>query len=267
MKKRILIPCLLMATSLTACDSGLVTRGETYKEGETTKVQDSLKNKIRDSVKAVEIYSKTEFAFNTQSGDKKESTKSKASIEAKVDLKDKSIELSCKTDARQNKSVRSLKAKAKAKEEDGYMRTVYTDGDYSLLKSTIDFNALMTSARNDVFSWNFSLDYTELDSVLSQMGTTSTFFAFDIQKNTLINGNSANGTFNVGLSKEITGKFEKSGLSFDLTITKMKYVFKDCLLKSAIVEVEAYCEEEVMGEKVKMSYEITAEEKYSYTLK
>ena len=75
MKKRIFIPCLLMATSLTACDSGLVTRGETYKEGETAKVQDSLKNKIRDSVKAVEIYSKTEFAFNTQSGDKKESTK------------------------------------------------------------------------------------------------------------------------------------------------------------------------------------------------
>ena len=274
MKKRILIPCLLLAGSLTACDSGMVTKGVPYKEGDAAKVSEALKAEKKDSLKAIKFESTATVEMTAKASGEKESVKATADLVAKVDLEGKTIDMDVKSAAKGSGQSVSYKASAKAKDNgSGVMTVTSTDGDYAQISSDFDFDGIYVNATFGIYSWNFTLGTSELDSVVSQIGSDMKGLVDDLSANILLDGDVEKGTFDVGISKEITGKINAGGsdigasMNMNFTITKMKYTFKDCLLRSSIIEMKANADYSIFGESASLEYVISNELDVSYTTK
>ena len=104
MKKKILIPCLLLAGSLTACDSGLVSGGEPYKEGDATKVSEALKTEKQDKVKTMSYKQTVDMTMKMTSGDEKASATASATAKVDLNLDDKTVDVNYSVKAKSKDS-------------------------------------------------------------------------------------------------------------------------------------------------------------------
>lgn len=273
MKKKFLIPCLFMASSLTACDSGLVTSGVAYKEGDAAKVSESLKTEKQDNVKVLKVKSSVEATITAEANGEKEKATSSVNTTENYNFDDKTIEIDYTAKSKSKSDSKTYKASIKAKDSNGNMNVVDKSGDYSMVINELDFNSLMIEAKTSIYSWNFTYDAGAFNSAIGEIGASAGSLAKDIQNNIVYNGDLEKGTFDIGLGKQVSGKISVSGesglgsLSMNFTITKMKNSYKDGLIKSSIIGMKADYSQVILGTTLNMTYDILAKNDYSYTMK
>ena len=279
MKKKLLIPCLLLAGSLTACESGLISGGEPYKEGDAAKVSEALKTEKQDKVKTMSYKQTIEMDMTTKSGDEKASGSVDSTLKAELDLDNKTAEVSYSMKAKSKGTSESYSATVKAKGDgNGNFQVTDSKGNYAELKDSINFGELFDVAKTSIYCWNFTIETEDLGSALEEVdilggSMDAGKFVNDLKESIVIKGDVANGTFDVGLSKEVkaSASYNLEGMGnmkMDFTFTKMKYSFKDCMLKSSIIGLECTGDMSIplLGS-MTYSYDITTKGEYSYSFK
>ena len=256
MKKKLIIPSLLLACSLTACSDGLVTSGVAYEEGVTAKVDESLKSKKKGSYTVLTIKSEATTILSIKADGKTSTAKSTAKGTIIIDLNEKSVDLTIDSVSKSGQNTIEIGGSIKAKKTNGSFQIVRKDGEVGDLYASADFNSYLTTAVDNTYSWNFSLSDSEIRSAIANVSTTdsaSLTNAMTRMRNTMmIDGDPSKGTFAVGISKEI--EFSSSGTNCE--ISKMKYTYKDCLLDSSIMQVVATASN--------VKCDLTAKYNYSY---
>ena len=263
MKKRFLLPCLLMVGSLSACggNGGLVKGGVAYREGDAAKVDAALKAQKEGSVATCTVNESADvnikMSYQGQNANMTEKLKAKMT----ADLVNKTFEGNIDINMSMNGESQKTNISFNAREVNGPL-VINTSGAYSSALSEDNIETYYTQASYAIYSWNYSLDASgELETLMEGLDSVSsatiTSFVRDLYNSMAIAGDPATGTFDVGLSKPVSVNI--SGL--DMTYNKLKYSYKDCLLQSAVVGLKG--SGNVSG--VSVNIDETVEANYSYT--
>ena len=256
MKKKFVIPSLLLACSLTACDDGLVKSGVAYKDGMTASVDASLKKQKEGSYKLLTIDSTVDTKFSVETNGKKQTNTGKANGTIKIDVDQQSVEIEMDTNSKSTGVTQELKGSVKAKKTNGKFKVVNSEGTIGELYSLLDFDAYYTNTIYTTYSWNYSFSDSDIrDALASVSGSLNSSMGqalTDIKNNMLIDGNPEKGTFDVGISKAISFNVENVTLEY----TKMKYTYKNCLLQGYTMGISASTEG--------VKFEIEGTYNYSY---
>lgn len=263
MKKRFLLPCLLLVGSLSACggaSGGLVKGGRAYREGDAAAVNPALKAQKDGSVKAVTVNEKVTLKMDLSYGSQKATMSETANAKIKVDFSNKKLDGEMKISVKSNGQSQNVNISFDAQERNGQI-VVNTYGEYASAITDDVVEAYYMSAKYEIYSWNYSINSQELGKLLEELDSTSgasaTAFVKDLYNNTVISGDVENGNFEVGLGKPITLRL--SGI--DMKFNKLKYTYKDCLLKSAVIGMSADGASSGVGYKISEEASIN----YSYT--
>lgn len=238
MKKKFVIPSLLLACSLTACNDGLVKSGVAYKDGMTSSVDESLKKEKEGSYKLLTIKSTVETNLSIDSNGKKESAKGTAKGTITIDLNEQSVQIEMESKSKSGQQTSEISGSVKAKKTNGKFKVVNSDGVLGEVYALLDFESYYNNTIYNTYSWNYSLTDADIKQALDSIGNSVASLEnalVDIKNNMLIDGNPEKGTFEVGLSKTIS--FTTSGVNMEYT--KLKHTYKNCLLQSYTTAVKA----------------------------
>ena len=266
MKKRFLLPCLLLVSSLTACGGGsgggLVTGGKQYKEGDAANVDSAVKAQKEDSIKKVILDEKVDFSYKLSAQGQSYSMTEKVDGRATIDIDAKTIEGAFKFSGstggqKQNESV-NFKVQ---RNDNGYYETV--SGNYEIAFNEDSLEEIFDMAYYTVYSWNFSSE----NGLVAQMAESAEGYGSEIEAfmreiiaNMVISGDPATGTFDVGLGKAV--KLDYQGINF--SFNKMKYSYKDCYLKNVVLGLKGSGSYSYGGQSASISISETVEANYSY---
>ena len=264
MKKRFLLPCLLMVGSLSACggNSGLVKNGVAYREGDAAKVDAALKAQKENSVATCTVNETADIGIKMSA--EGQTVNMSESVKAKMtaDLVNKSIEGTFDMNINSNGQTQKVSMSFDGREVGGQL-VVNTYGQYASVLTEDNIETYYMQASYAIYSWNYSLDASgELATLMEQMDAVSSAsiasFLQNLYSNMVIAGDPATGTFDVGLSKPVS--LYISGL--DLSYNKMKYSYKDCLLQSAVVGIKG--SGNLSGYSVSINESVEANYSYTY---
>ena len=261
MKKKILIPCILLMGTLTACNDGLVTKGVPFKEANITAIDESIKNEKKGSIKKVTIESDIETQLDVKVAGEKASATANATTTAKIDLIEMTVELSTKIVSKSGKTEIKKEGSMKVKKENNTLRTISSSGDTSSFNN-IEFDNYFTGDVDGCYSWNFTIgdDVIEQAASNSNVSTsTAKEITTKISDKLMVDGDTAKGTFDVGIKEEVPLSINGVTTKY----TKLKYSFKDALLQSYIIGVYASDSNSTAS----ASTTVTAKTNYSYEFK
>ena len=263
MKKRFLLPCLLLVTSLSACGGAgdFVSGGSAYKEGDAAKVDAALRAEKENKVKQVteKITSDTSYDVNYNGQATKSSQKMSGS--AKVDVDEKKIEGNFKVDATSNGQSASQNVNFKAQEVNGYFQ--YTEGEAEAAYLDLELDSLYEQATYQIYSWNYIMETDEIQSALSQAESVGASIGRDFFNKMVIAGDPATGTFDVGLGEKFSFTYQGATFAF----TKLKYSYKDCLLQKAVIGFDYEGSGSGNGISVSAKLNMNATYEFSYVMK
>ena len=269
MKKRLMFPCLLLVSSLTACggsSGGLVAGGQPYREGAAQAVDPALRAQKEDTIKTVTIRESISISAKASYSGQSYSLSEKLSGSMVVDLEQRTMNGNFDLSYSVSGQSQSTKITFNAYENNGRI-TITSGSNYSAAFSESTLEVAYNGANYTVYSWNFSRDANDAYSYLNLIGGESAMgygeeimsFVETILDNMVISGNPSTGTFDVGLGKVVN--FTYSGIRF--SYNKFKISYKNCLLDSEVVGVKA--SGSTSG--VSMSINESADVHYSYTFK
>ena len=261
MKKKILIPCLLFACSLTACDDGLVTKGVAFKDANVTAIDTNVKNEKNNSFKKLKIENKVETVITAKGNGESLKITGETSGTFDIDLVQNTLEISMKANAKSGSTKTEVKGTVKVKKENGNIKTISSTGDASIFKD-IDYNDYFTTGIDNCYSWNFEINDDIIEQAASESSiskSTAKNIVDNITENLMVDGDTAKGTFDVGIKKVVPVTIEGTTVNY----TKLKYSFKDSLLQSSILGVSASATKSGAS----ATTTITIESNYSYTMK
>ena len=169
MKKSFIIPSLLLACSLTACNDGLVTKGVAYTDGVTAKVNETIKNEKKGSFKEIVVNSKAitkiSLKFNGETSD----ATGDATSTIKINLDEKTVEISMENVAKSGKTKKELKGSVKVKKVNNTYERISSKGDANDLFKDLDYGSYFTFAEENAYSWNFSFSDAEIQQALASV--------------------------------------------------------------------------------------------------
>lgn len=260
MKKKFIIPSLLFACSLTACNDGLVTGGVAYTEGTTANVDESIKKEQKGSFKEIVVESEGTTAISIKFNGETTSAKADATSSIKVDLDDKTVDVSIESVTKSGKNKTTQKAAVKVKKVNSSFQTISSSGDFDTLLSSLDYSSYFTFADTYAFSWNFSISDDEIkQAVTSVSGSNSSSIENalkEMRENMRIDGDPDKGSFDVGISKPLPFTIDGVNMKY----TKMRQTYKDYKLVSRTMGIEA----SKSNGSTKVTYALSATYNYEY---
>lgn len=271
--KKLFVPALLLLslTGLVACgsdNSGFVKNGVAYKNGDaakvSTEVREAKENKIKTVTEKVTLDIYVKASANGQSSSLKET----ASATLTVDIDARTIEGKFDISATIDGTKESAKIDFKAVEQDGVF--VFTRGAESATMIGEDqLSTYYNNATVSIYSWNYVTESNDAASLVNQSGTSSISeqdaltLVNKITSNTVISGDVATGTFEVGLGKPL----DVTVSDYPFTFNKLKAVYEEGLLKSSVIGLSMNYKQTVGGQTAKITLKESANYSFSYTFK
>ena len=273
MKKRILFPCLLLVSSLTACGGsggGLVTGGQPYKDGVAQAVDPAIKAQKEGTIKTVTAKESVSVSVKISYNGQSYSVSEKISGSMVVDLEAKTMNGDFDLSVGYSGETTRQKIRFSASETNGQL-IINSGAEYSSVISTSTLEQIYDTATYTVYSWNFSRAEADMstyfgfvdDDAAMGYGEEISSFVKDLLNNLVIAGDPSTGTFDVGLAKAVTMNLEGINFSFN----KFKISYKDCLLTSELLGLRGSGSIASGGQRVSISISETAEVNYSYTFR
>lgn len=271
--KKLFFPSLVLVSmmGLVACgggDNGLVKDGKAFKDGETAKVSEEVKVATNGKVKSVTQKTSTTQTTKTTVGGKTETSKQSSSSTIKYNFEAKTIE------GKLSQAGQSLSFKA-AQQTDGSFE--YVTGGPTIRESMTPeaLTLLYEAVQVNIYSWNYQSDVSSLLGSLVSIGEIDTSSVESLVELTnllnskmVISGDTAKGTFDIGCAEPFTFDLDFGSLlgnsgseagsilsligNIPLNVYKMKYSYKDGLLRSSVNAAKA--EISLMGTKSLSDY-------------
>lgn len=268
--KKLFVPTLLVLslTCLTGCgDNGVyVKNGQPYKQGDAAGISAEVKAEKENSVKTVTqkdtLTMKISASARGQSASGTETIKGSCTI----DIDNKSIEgsYSISGSGALKDVLDNTTISFKAKDQEGLF-VVYEGQEGSEMYSTVELGEIYEFATYNIYSWNYVAQKDQVSELIDSLSDYSgelnevTNFVNDFQKNLVMAGDPAVGTFDIGLAKALKVTIE----GFTLTVNKMKVSYVDGLIKSSVSGLTMKGKEEG----VSISASITSSTTYTYTFR
>lgn len=264
MKKRFLLPCLLLVASLSACGGAggdFVSGGSAYKEGDAAKVDAALRAEKEDKVKQVTEKMNSSVSYDVNYNGQAVKSSQKLSGSVKVEVDEKKIEGDFKVNVSSNGQKASQNIKFKGQEIDGYLQ--FTEGEAEAEAMDLDLDSFYEQATYEIYSWNYIMESEEIKAALDQAEGYGASIGKDFFNKMVINGDPAKGTFDVGLGEKFSFTYQGATFAF----TKLKYSYKDCLLQKAVVGFNYSGGSSYDGTTVSVKLNMDATYEFSYVMK
>lgn len=294
MKKRFIpVFTALALTGLVACgssDNGLVKNGVAYKDGDAAKTSETVRQSVEGKVKKVTEKLSMKATTTAKYGDTKESAKENVSASLAYDFEQGTVDGTYTDSMTSSGKTQKNTAKFKAKQQaDGSFQ--FSENNAADTFDETAVAAMYLDASTSIYAWNFTMDLESLMGTVSAAGSaalagtdlTSLAGAFsELATNLVIDGDATTGSFEVGLKEEYKLNLDLSSMlegledsettsmisllgltELPMTIYKMKYVYKDGLLRSEVAGVKLKMD--MLGMVMEMKADSTTT--YSYEMK
>lgn len=282
--KKLFFPSLVLVSmmGLVACggDNGLVKNGVAFKEGDAGKTSETVRQSVEGKVKSVT--EKTSVSLSARVSLLGQTSKVSGSVSSKYDFNfdEGTVSGDHKMTVSSGGSKQTQSAVFDAKKQ--------ADGSFTFTKNTDRENydeqtvaALYQSAEYSIYAWNFTMDLDSLLGAISSSGmdvlsgnelAAASALTSALSNKLVISGDATTGSFEIGIKEAVKLDIDLSSIeeassmsssSLPMTLTKMKYVFKDGFLRSQVAGISMNYNESGVG----MDMNISSSTSYSYVMK